>query len=190
MVTPKGDFMNINLNIKVKHKTVVINGKTINIPKMGLKHHVFITESKSLEEGMQKILKSVNPNLSVAERDLVTLHILEYNGKIKNKILIDGIEYSIDDVEICQQLKFEYGGVEYKFKSPNFNKVKSSVVSDVLTECCVSAKRDGVEIDIPDFNDLPAFVYKWMDKICDTIQLKTHKGTIKTLYNLTEVFDG
>lgn len=179
----------ISLNIKPVFKLIEINGKEIKIPKMGLQQHAILSTSESLEDGVKKLIKSIHPNLSVAERDLVCLHLLAFNKRIKNEIEIDGKTYSVDDVIICQQLKFNIGDTEYKFKSPTME-IKNPTIDMLLKDCCVSVKTNGIKQDIPDFMKMPAYVYKWVEKICNSISLKTHKKEIKGLYDLVELFDG
>lgn len=178
----------INLNIKPIFKLVNVNGKDIKVPKMGLNHHSILSTSKSLEDGVKKLLKSIHPNLSVAERDLICLHLLEFNGKIKSEVEIDEKIYNINDVVICQQLKFVVGETEYKFRSPTMD-IEYPTIDLLLKDCCVSVKTNGIKQEIPDFMKMPAYVYKWVEKICNSISLKTHKNEIKGLYQLMELFD-
>lgn len=178
----------ISLDIKKTYRNVEVNGKTIQIPKMNLKHQSIISTASNLESGFKDILKSIHPNLSAAERDLVTLHVLAYNGKIKEKVMIDDIEYSIFDVKITQQLKFNIDDYEFKFKTPKA--LSEATIDQILNENCVSVKKDGIAQPIPDFLDLPAFVHEWVELICDSISLNTHNKHIKGLYNIVGVFDG
>lgn len=181
----------INLNIKQTFKVVTINKKDIRIPKLGLKHHLIISNSKTLEDGMKQIIKSIHSNLSLSERDLVTLHLLAYNGKMKNSAVVDGKTYTLDDITICQQLEFKTNnGIVYKFKTPNFNNESSPAISDILNNNCIKVTSpEGEQLPIPDFLEMPAYVYKWVEKITDTISLKTEFGEIKGIQNLMEVFN-
>ena len=177
----------INLNIKQIYKTIFVNDKEIRIPKLGLKHHAIIADGDSFEESSKKLLNTIHPNLSVAEKEIVSLHLLHYNGKINETTVIDGITYSINDVKICQKLRFTIGTTEFRFKSP---KVEEPTVDLMLKSGCVSVKNNGKDLDIPDFGELPAFVYKWAEQITKSISLKTEKTEIKGLYKLLEIFDG
>ncbi|EQA7786668.1 hypothetical protein ACX818_001253 [Acinetobacter baumannii] len=177
----------INLDILPKCKQITINGKTINVPKLGLKHRLVYKDGQSHEEFMKSLMASIHPNLSMAERDLLTLHLMEYNGKLKNSIEISGESYSIDDVYICQKLKFNYGEFEFKFRSPTLE-LMDGPLDILLNRCCVSAKYKGEKIDVPDFMDLPPFVSKWAEDITNTVALDTKTGKIVGLYKLVELF--
>lgn len=179
----------ISLDIKKVFRTIEVNGKRIKIPKLGLKHHAIITQSNDMTEAMKQILQSICKNMSVSEKDFVMLHLLAYNGKIKEKTTIDGHEYSIFDVKLSQQLKFWIGDTEYRFRTPTELETKPTI-DQVLTSNCVSVKKDGVSQPIPDFLEMPAFVHDWVYKICDSISLSTEHGDIKGLYNLIGTFDG
>lgn len=179
----------INLDISPKFKTVEVNNKILKIPKLGLRHRLLIKEGMDHEESLAAIVSSVSPNLSFAERDLSTVHILAYNDRIKSSKIIDGFEYNVDNIYICQKLKFCYGDFEFKFKSPSMKTLKGPV-DLLLKECCIYVKRKGEKIDIPDFMDLPPFVYSWIEQITHTIAIDGPNGTsIKGIYDIVELFD-
>lgn len=178
----------ISLDIIANTKNIQVNGKTVKVPKLGLKHRLAIKPEMGPNECMTAIHKLVCPNLSVAERDIVTLHILEYNGKLKQKVIKDGFEYNLDDVKICQQLKFSYGEYEFKFKSAT-SEIYDGPLDMLLKSCCVYVKKNGAKIDVPDFMDMPAFVYKWAQKITDTVAIDGPKGEIKGMIKIMELFN-
>lgn len=179
----------INLNINPITKNITVGGKEVKIPKLGLKHRMIVKDGMSHEDCMRELHKMICPNLSAAERDIVSLHILEYNGKLKQKIVKDGFEFDLDNVKICQQLKFIHGEYEFKFRSPTMELMKGPL--DILMkECCVYVKHNGKKIEIPDFMEMPAFVYKWAQKITDTVSIDGPKGEIKGLQKLVELFSG
>lgn len=184
-------MLNINLDIRPIFKLLQVNDKEIKVPKLGLKHHAILKDPSDHELAMKKLLASVHPNLSMAERDLVSLHLLAFNERLKHSVVLDDIEYTVDDVTICQNLRFKIVTTEFKFKSPKLENMNATI-PELLRSCCVSVKNDsGESLDIPDFLDLPAFTYKWADEICSTIELKTSTGTTtKGLYKLMELFDG
>lgn len=179
----------IKLDIKPVTKTVTINKKEIKIPKLGLKHYNLSKQVTSPDKNMKIIMDSIHPNLSKAERDLVTLHLLEFNNKIKSSVIKDGFEYSLDSVYICQVLKFSYGDLSFKFKSPSFDECFLPV-DQMLKACCVSVHKDGNKIEIPDFMELPAFTYKWAEQINLTVAIDGPNGPIKGLTAVLEIFGG
>lgn len=178
----------MKLNILKNEKIIEINGKTIRIPKLGLRHHEILKEVRGHEENMKLLLNSIHKNLSQAERDLVTVHLLHFNNKLKDSVVINEVEVFVLDTVIDQTLRFDHDGVSYRFKSPTSTEM-ADTIDGMLQKCCVSAKRDAVEIDIPDFLDMPAFVIGWAHKIADTLSLKTPNGYIRGLYDIVEVFN-
>ena len=178
----------IKLDLQPKFKLLQVNGKDIKIPKLGLKHRMLADINLSYSDNMKRLISSIHPNLSIAERDLVSLNILAYNDKIRNEFIEDGFTYRIDDVYICQKLKFELNGYEFKFKSPN-NDSLSCAINDLLEDCCVYVKKDGIKQEIPNFLDLPSFVANWADDILNTIAIDTPNGKIVGLYSIVELFD-
>lgn len=178
----------MKLNIIKAEKIIEVNGKTIKIPKLGLRHHEILKEVRHYEESMKLLLNSIHKNLSQAERDLVTVHLLHFNGKLKDSVIINDVEVFVLDTVIDQQLKFEYAGVIYRFKSPTTTEM-AETIDGMLEKCCVSVKKDGVEIDKPAFLDMPAFVLGWAHAIADTLSLDTTNGPIRGLYDIIEVFN-
>ncbi|QAU03869.1 baseplate hub distal subunit [Acinetobacter phage Henu6] len=179
----------IHLNIVPETKQLNVNGKTIKVPKLGLKHRLLLKPNENHEESMKTLLASIAPNLSMAERDLLTIHLLAYNGKIPNTVIKDGHTYSIEDVYICQKLKFTYSDYEFKFRSPTFELLKGPA-DILLSQCCVYVKKNDEKIQVPDFMDLPPFVINWVEQITKTIAIDGPNGPIKGLYELVELFDG
>lgn len=179
----------INLNILAPTKTITLNGKDIKIPKLGLRHKLLINTEMGYEECIKAILSTISTNLSQAERDLVTLHILEFNDKIKSKVEVNGVHFDINDVEISQKLKFVVGDYEFKFKTPSLETMNGPL-DVILKQCCVYVKYKGEKIECPDFMDMPAYVFNWIEDISTTISIKYDGGEIKGLYNIMELFNG
>lgn len=178
---------NIKLDLVPKTKVIEVNGKQIKVPKLGLKHRMLIKDASNHEETMKVLLNYIQPNLSLAERDILTLHLLEYNGRLKQSVEKDGFVYKLDDVYICQQLKFSYGEYEFKFRSPSFELLKGPL-DILLNQCCVSVKHKGKKIDTPDFMQMPAFVHRWGEMITNTVAINGPNGTeIKGLYKIVEL---
>lgn len=177
---------NITLELVPKSKVIEVNGKKIKVPKLGLKHRMLIKDSTSHEETMKILLNYIQSNLSLAERDVLTLHLLEYNGRMKSEVVKDGFTFKLDNVYICQKLKFEYNNVEFKFRSPTFELLKGPL-DILLAQCCVSAKLNGEKIDIPDFMQMPAFVHNWAEMITNTVAIDGPDGPIKGLYKIVEL---
>lgn len=178
----------INLNIQPIFKTIKIKDKEIKIPRLGLRHHQILKDPGDNEEALKRLMQTIHPNLSVAERDLVSMHLLAFNDRLKSSVVIEGVTYTIDQIEICQKLTFTIGNTEFKFKSPKLDDLNATV-PNMLASCCVHVKTDGVKQDIPDFNKLPAFTYKWADDICSTIELNANGKVTKSLFSLMELFD-
>lgn len=181
----------IKLYLPDNSKTIEINGKEVKIPKLGLKHYNLIKELKTHEENYKILMESIHKGLSVAEKDLVAVHLMAHNSVIKEKVYKDGFIFNIKDVYITQKLKFEYKDYAFKFKSPKIED-RTSSVDVMLSSCCVSATKGGVKIDIPNFfDDTPAFVYKWAEAICNTVAIKDKDGKeIKGLHDIVELFNG
>lgn len=181
--------MGINLEISQNFKTINVNGKEIRVPKLGLRHRLVLEPGQSHEDSLKALLKTVSPNLSLAERDVLTLHILAYNERMPNKIIVDDFEYDLDNVYICQKLKFQFNDFEFKFRSPTMELLKGP--ADILLKtCCVYVKKGDQKIDIPDFMDMPAFVMNWVEQITKTVAIDGPNGPIKGLYEIAELFSG
>lgn len=166
----------INLNIIPETKLIEVNGKKIKIPKLGLRHRMIMSEDKSLVENIKLLINSIHPGLSVAERDIVSLHILEFNGKIDSSKIVKGFEYKLDTLVISQKLKFGYDDYEFKFKSVT-DDLSGAPLDEVLNRCCVYAKKNGEKIDIPNFKNMPAFVANWANQIMDTVEIDGPNGS-------------
>ncbi|WBF78814.1 baseplate hub distal subunit protein [Acinetobacter phage vB_AbaM_DLP2] len=178
---------NVKLELEPKSKVIEVNGKTIKVPKLGLKHRLLMKEGISHEDAMKVLLNYIQPNLSLAERDLLTLHLLEYNGRIRSQVKVGEFLYDINNAYICQQLKFNYEDYEFKFRSPTMELMKGPL-DILLKECCVSVKKSGEKIPVPDFMDMPAFVYRWADMITNTVAIDGPFGQIRGLYKVVELF--
>lgn len=180
--------MEINLEISPQYKLVVVNDKEVKVPKLGLRHRMKLAESMDKDHMtiLHELLKMIHPNLSVAERDLITLHLLAYNGRIKNKTVIDGHEISVDDAVICQKLKFDHGDYSFKFKSPKLME-SLDTIGTMLNENCISAKYKGEPIDF-DFWEAPAFVDNWAYDIMRTVSIKVGDSEVTGVYNIVELF--
>lgn len=163
--------MNLNLIIPLK-KIVLPSGKEVSIPKLGLKHYNILKDVKDINENMQLLTDSICPGLSSAEQDLVSLHLLEFNGKIKSKAERNGHTYHINDVYISQRLEFQYQGNTFYFKAPNKYE-EFGTVDTLLNKCLVKVTDSaGNESEIPNFLKMPAFVVKWADDITNTLSIK------------------
>lgn len=161
----------MNLKLILPIKKITLNDKTISIPKLGLKHHNLVKDEEDPIKALRIIMRSINPDLNAAETDFVSLHLLEFNGKLKSEVQKDGFTYRLADVYISQRLVFQYGGKEYKFRShtpfENFGPV------DQVLENLYEGD------DVPDFLDMPAFVSKWADDITSTVAIPGPNGPIK-----------
>ncbi len=94
----------MNLNVILPIKKIVINEKTISIPKLGLKHHNLMKDVKGPDENMNLLLDSICPGLTAAESDIVVLHLLAFNNRIKETVVKDDFTYDLNKVYICQRL--------------------------------------------------------------------------------------
>ncbi|ADI96434.1 gp28 baseplate hub distal subunit [Acinetobacter phage Ac42] len=179
----------ISLNIKPLTKSVQVNGKTVQVPKLGLKHYGLIKEIRSKSENMKRLMDSIQKGLTVAERDIVTLHLFEFNTEMPNKCFVNDQEITLDDVYVCQKLKFTYQDKVFKFKSYHGDQI--DVVPELLQSCLVSVKdSNGNELDHPNFMDMPAFVVNWAEQILQTIAVDTPNGTVRGLNDIMELFNG
>lgn len=156
-----------------------MGNKDISIPKLGLRHHAMLKDIKDPIQGLRKIIDSIHPGLSTAESDLVALHTLEFNGKIKESSVINGFKYNLSEAYICQRLSFSYGGKDYVFRShkpfEEFGPVDS----------VLSSLYQGNEV--PDFLDMPAFVAKWADDIINTVAIPGPNGPIKGMLKIMDI---
>lgn len=179
----------INLDITPNFKMVNINGKNVKVPKLGLRHRLLVKEELNHEEMTKVLMNSIAPNLSMAERDILTLHLLAYNDRMASTKVVNGFEYNIENVYICQKLKFVLNGFEFKFRSPSFELLKGPA-DILLKECCIYVKKDGKQVDVPDFMDMPPFVLNWVEQITNKIAIDGPTGQIRGLYEIVELFSG
>lgn len=171
----------MNLKLILPTKKIQLGDKEIHIPKLGLKHHNLIKNEPNPYAALRKIMQSIFPNLTAAESDFVSLHLLEFNGKLKDKREINGFTYKLDDVYICQRLEFSYQGKTFKFRSnkpyEEFGPVDNLLETLYLGE------------DVPDFLDMPAFVAKWADDITSTLAIPGPNGPVKGLLKIMELLN-
>lgn len=175
----------MSLKIVLPLKKIVLNGKEITIPKLGLKHHALMQEVKSPEEHIEILVNSIRKDLSAAEANIVLLHVLEFNSKIKDTVIKDGFTYKISDVYICQRLEHQFSGYNFVFRAPTQFE-KFSTPDDVLKTCFLRVNDSEV---VPDFMDMPAFVYSWADDITTNVAIKGPYGPIKGLAKILEIFE-
>lgn len=175
----------MNLKLILPIKKIVINDKQISIPKLGIKHHELLKTPCAADENMIKLVDSIKVGLTAAESDLVLLHVLEFNGKLKSEVEKDGFLYKINDVYISQRLEHQLNGDVYYFRSPERYE-KFFTPDNVLETCFIRVNDSDV---IPDFMDFPAFVYKWAEDITTKISIKGPNGTIRGLNDILELFE-
>ena len=166
-------------------KTVQVNQKVIKIPKLGLKHHNIIKEVRGPEENLARLVDSICPNLTPAEIDFVGLHILEFNGKLKSKVVKDGFEYSLDTLKIVQRLEFQFGGNVFKFRAPKQFEVFGAI-NGMLDTCLLTVNDKEADVD---FMKMPAFVKKWADDISCTLSIAGPNGEIRGLAAIIGIFE-
>lgn len=169
----------MNLKLILPMKKIHLNNKEINIPKLGLKHHALIKNEDNPLKALQKLMNSIYPDMDAAESDFVALHLLAFNGRIKDSVTIDNFTYSLDTLYICQKLNFQYQGNEFKFKSYKAFQ-DFGPVDEVLNSLYIGD-------DIPDFLDMPAFVSKWADDITSTVAILGPDGPIRGLLQIMEI---
>lgn len=158
-----------------------MKGKTVSLPKLGLKHHNMVKDEKNPLVALKTIMNSIHPGLNAAETDFISLHLLEFNNKLKSEVTKDGFIYKLDNVYICQRLEFQFGGKEYKFRSHEpFEQF--GPVDDVLKTLYLGD-------DIPDFLDMPAFVSKWADDITSTVAIPGPNGPIKGMLQIMDLLN-
>lgn len=166
-------------------KKIVVNQKEIKIPKLGLKHHNLLKEVKSPQENLKLLIDSICPGLTSAEADVVSLHLLEFNGKIKGKVIKDGFEYSLSTLKITQRLEFQFAGHVFKFRAPEHFESFGGV-DKMLSACLVSVDDKEAEVD---FMKMPAFVKKWADDISATVSIDGPNGDIRGIANVIGIFE-
>lgn len=174
----------MNLNLILPLKKIVINDKQISIPKLGLKHHELLKNPCGADENMIKLVNSICPGLNAAESEIVLLHVLEFNGKIKSEVTVNGKVFKVSDVYISQRLEHQYHGNIFYFRSPEpFETFVTP--DDVLEKCFIRVNDSDV---VPEFMDMPAFVTKWADAITTKISIKGPKGQLDGLSEILELF--
>lgn len=166
-------------------KTIQVNQKEIKIPKLGLKHHNMLKEVKSPEENLSLLINSIHPGLTPAEIDYVSIHLLEFNGKIKSKVVKDDFEYDLSTLRIVQRLEFQFAGHTFKFRAPKQFEGFGGV-DKMLSKCLETV--DGKKEDV-DFMKMPAFVTKWADDISSTIAVSGPNGDIRGVAKIIGIFE-
>ncbi|QJT71708.1 baseplate hub distal subunit [Shewanella phage Thanatos-1] len=163
-------------------KTVKIGRKTVKIPKLSLRHHKLLNTVRDVDVNMKILIDSIHKGLTPAESLIVCVHLMAFNGRIKNEVTLDGNTFKVDDIFISQKLKFHSGGKDYLFKSPEiFNNLTDA--ENILTECYL-----GEPID---FNSMPAYVINWARDITTMISVTSDKGlTVGGLAAILELFEG
>lgn len=178
--------MNLNLILPLKKIQLPRLQREVTIPKLSLKHYNLLREVKDVGENMQRLIDSICPGVTPAEADFVSLHILEFNGKIKSTVIKDGFEYKIDDVYISQRLEFQYQGNTFYFKAPN--KYEEIGTVDMLLSKCFLRVNDSDEK--PDFLKMPAFVVKWAEDLTKTLSIEGPNGSIRGMSEIVDLFNG
>lgn len=173
----------MKLNLILPQKKVKINQKIVTIPKLGLKHYNLLKDVKALDENMRILVDSIQPGLSSGEAELMVLHLLEFNGRMKDVVVKDGFTYKLEDIYICQRLSHQLNGITYNFRSPELYE-QFSTPQDVLEK---TYRAEGSEV--PDFGSMPAFVIKWANSIVNTVAIKGPKGVITGSLNILEIFE-
>ena len=175
----------MNLKIILPIKKIVVNDKTISIPKLGLKHYNLLNCVKGPDEHLNTILDNICPGLTAAESDIVVIHLLAFNGKLKDEVEKNGFTYKINDIYISQILEHRLDGKTFKFKAPKrYDKLGS--IDNILDTYFESI--DG-NTDKPNFMKLPAFVVKWVDDIVNTVAIPGPNGPIKGILKIMEIFE-
>lgn len=176
----------INITVPKKIINYDYHGpKTMEIPKIGLLQYKLTKDITDPQLALTIILNTVKKNMSKAERDLASLHLLAFNGKMLDTVVKDGFEYKLDNVYISQKLKFKINDTEFKFRSPSVEECADSV-DVMLRKCCTKITPPQ---DIPDFLDMPAYVMDWAEKILNTVSIDGPSGPITGLNDLMELFN-
>lgn len=177
--------MNLKLILPLKRIKLPISQKEVSIPKMGLKHYNLLKDVKGPDENLKILTDSICPNLEPAEVDFVSLHLLEFNGKIKSTKTIQGYEYNLQDVYVCQRLEFQYHGKTFTFRAPDKFELFSTV-DDMLSKCLLHINGEVQEVN---FLEMPAFVLKWANDISTTLAIPGPNGPIKGISELIGLFE-
>lgn len=161
------------MKIIKQSKSLDVNGRTVQIPKLGLRHYSLFKSPRAADQVVIDLLRSIDENLTGAESEYVLVHLLAYNDRIQSKQTLSGFVVDIDSMYMCNKTKFTLDGVEYTFKAPRLGRVFGSSI-DVLNECF----RECSTGDIPDFSVMPARVLNWADDILKTVAIDTPMGTV------------
>jgi hypothetical protein len=175
----------MNLNLILPLKKIKLRDKEISIPKLGLKHHNLIKDVRDMSENMGILLDSICPGLTAAESDIVSLHLLEFNGKIKAESIKDGFTYKLNDIYICQRLEFQFQGNTFYFRAPE--RYETFTTIDKMLDACFIKVNESTEK--PNFLEMPAFVMKWADDITNTIAIPGPQGPIKGTAKILGLFE-
>lgn len=157
----------------MQFKTIAVNGKEVKIPKMSLYHYKVLAGKTKPDEVNFELVKSICPGLSRAERDVVLLHTLEYNGKL----LAERNGFKLDNIEICQQLKFHIGDYSFRFTTPSTEDL-FAVPEEVLNISIRESRYKGELIENPDFFNMPAYVKNWLELILTTVKMTSDDGEV------------
>lgn len=170
----------MNLKLQTKTKKIIINDTEIIIPTLGLRHYLMTKNIENPVECMEIILKSIHPNLSVAEYDYLIMFLLEFNGKLNSSIEHNNETLYLKDIYISQLTEFQFQGNTFKFNSPP--RGVTGLPDEVLGKYYTGNQG---EID---FLEMPAFVLNWMNQLVDTISIRTKSGKITGSGAIMELF--
>lgn len=162
-----------------------MNHKELKIPKLGLKHHNIIKDVRDPAENLTRLIDSIHPGLEPAEIDFVSLHLLEFNGRIKPKVVKNGFEYSLNTLRISQRLEFQFAGNVFKFRAPKAFETFGAI-NTMLSTCLVSVNDENIEVD---FMKMPAFVKKWADDISCTLAIDGPNGDVRGVSAIIGIFE-
>lgn len=163
------------LNIIPAVKQIKVNGKDVTIPKLGFRQIKLLKDMnpEGLDESMQTLMDSIRPGLTLAEADMVMLHLLAFNKKVKTVEVVGGFEVDIDKAYLCGEYEFDLEGRTAYFVPPVMGE-KFVTAIDVLNKQ-FDPERSGFELD---FNDAPAYTLDWAKLIMRTVALDTPAGTV------------
>lgn len=158
----------MKLNLILPTKVITFNNKEVKIPKLGLKHHKIVKDIRTGDENIRLLIRSIHDGLDGAESEFVLVHLAAFNGRCKEKKVVDGFEYNINTLKIVRELSFEFKDT-FEFRSPQFGETFTSA-KNILE----STKT----VDV-DFGNMPAFVGQWAEKIVSTITMDGPYGPIE-----------
>lgn len=161
----------VKLNIKPNTKDIKLpSGKVVKIPKLGLKHYqMFKRLDVKMNTAITDFLDTICPGLNAAESEYIMVHLLAFNGKIQEKQTFGDFVLDINNMYFVCETEFEYKGVKYEFNAPMI----TDMFSDGLDVLQKQYKGTGV-----DFEEMPAFVLEWANKITGTVAIDTPQGTV------------